>query len=104
VETQALPSFQAESTVYRAPGNSSSDDKHGTRDRIGLAGLLNRTTCLSEEMLPYRLVSHAGSGMAVAQHLYGCLLEFFRVNATWGPVLLVELPGALLDCSIRVHL
>jgi len=42
--------------------------------------------------------------MAVEQHLHGFLLEFFGINATLGPVLLVGLHGTLLGCSVRVNL
>jgi hypothetical protein len=52
-------------------------------------------------MLPCALVSHGGSGRAVEQHLYHFLLEFLRVNAPLGPVLLVDLPGTPLGCWIR---
>jgi hypothetical protein len=42
--------------------------------------------------------------MAVEQHLHRFLLEFFGVNATLGPVLLVSLHGTLLGCLMGLNL
>jgi hypothetical protein len=67
--------LETEPAVYRASGNTYNTGIDSEIDYIGLAGLLNLTTCFSEGMLPCRLARQAGSGRVVEQQLYRFVLK-----------------------------